>query len=148
MLFAHAPKLVLTGPYEALRPVADRAAALGSEVVLAGADLDLPVGDVAGFDWAIVAVDEASPSAPQLARAADVLATGLHRGALVVVASGRPIDPGVEVFSAELERRRGLSAGDAFAVVSCVADAVVWGSDAQAVDDASHLVARIGVPSV
>lgn len=147
MLFAHAPKLVLTGSVPALRAVADRAAALDADVVLTFNGGVVPFDDVVGFDWAIVAVDDTKPVGPQLDDAVEALAGGLRRGALVVVASDRPIEQDARRFTDDLARTSGLRAGESFAVVACEAGVVSWGVDTQAVDEARHLVSRIGSPS-
>ena len=146
MLFAHAPKLVLAGPYPVIRPVADRAAALAAEVVVLSCEMATPIDDVVGFDWAVVAVDAATPTAVQLDRAVDNLADGLRRGALVVVASDRPVAQAARRFADDLARASGLPTGEAFAVAACEAGVVTWAVDAQAEDEAAHLLERIGAP--
>jgi hypothetical protein len=146
MLFAHAPKLVLAGSCPVIRPVADRAAALDAEVVVLSSEMAAPTGDVVGFDWAVVAIDAATPTAVQLDRAVDSLADGLRRGALVVVASDHPVTQAAKRFADDLARVSGLPTGEAFAVAACEAGVVAWAVDAQAEDEAAHLVERIGAP--
>lgn len=148
MLFAHAPKLVLAGSYPAIRPVADRAAALDAEVVVLSSPITAPIDDIVGFDWAVVAVDGATPVAEQLDRAVESLAGGLRRGALVVVASEQPVGPAARRFATDLARVTGLPTGEAFAVAACEAGAITWGVDDEAVDEAAHLVSRIGLPAL
>jgi hypothetical protein len=162
--FAHAPKLVLTGVLPALRPLADRAAALDAEVVLVGAPAveppaPAPVADVAGFDVAIVAV-EADDVARQLDAAADLLAPGLRRGALVVVASRGPAESLGRCFAVDLGRRSGLDVGRDFHVagVECSArpDAtsgaqeasadVAWTLGPDGAEHVRYLLSRIGAP--
>jgi hypothetical protein len=146
MLFAHAPKLVLAGSYPVIRPVADRAAALDAEVVVLSSEMAAPMDDVVGFDWAVVAIDAATPTAVQLDRAVDSLADGLRRGALVVVASDRPVTQAAKRFADDLARASGLPTGEAFAVAACEAGVVARAGDPPAEDEAAHLVERIGAP--
>lgn len=146
MLFAHAPKLVLAGSYPVVRPVADRAAALDAEVLVLSSDVVAPLDDVVGFDWAVVAVDDATSTEVQLDRAVAGLAGGLRRGALVVLSSEHPVQQLAARFADDLSRASGLPLGEAFAVAACEAGAITWGVDAQAVDEAAHLVERIGAP--
>ena len=165
MYFAHAPKLVLTGVLTALRPLADRAAALDAEVVLVGGPVStppgdaVPVADVAGFDVAIVAVDVDAP-ARQLDSAADLLAPGLRRGALVVIASRETFESLGRCFAVELGRRSGLDVGRDFHVagahcgtrtdpVSGVEEAsadVAWTLGPDGAEHVRYLLSRIGAP--
>lgn len=147
MLFAHAPKLVLTGSYAALRGVADRASALDADVVVVCAGADLALDDVRGFDWAMLALDEATPKASQVEAALPALAGGLRRGALVIVAADGPVDDEARHVATELALRTGLDLGGSFAVVACRAGEISWGVDEQAVDEARYLVSRIGAPA-
>ncbi|NRD27884.1 hypothetical protein [Frigoribacterium sp. VKM Ac-2836] len=146
MLFAHAPKLVLAGPYPMIRPVADRAAALDAEVVVLSSELTTPIDDIVGFDWAVVAIDAATPTAVQLDRAVHSLASGLRRGALVVVASDRPVTQAAKRFADDLAEASGLATGESFAVAAYEVGVVAWAADAQAEDEAAHLLQRIGAP--
>lgn len=147
MLFAHAPKLVLAGSYPAIRPVADRAAALDAEVVLLSSEMAAPIDDIVGFDWAVVAVDATAPTAAQLDRAVESLACGVRRGALVVITSARPVGQAARRFAAALAQATGLPSGEGFAVAVCEAGTITWAVDDQAAGEAAHLVSRIGSPT-
>jgi len=151
MYFAHAPKLVLTGSSELLRPLGDRAAALGAEVVVVDADPGVPVGDVDGFDVAVVGVGGVAEVARDLGRACDVLATGLRRGALVIVSSpsdARSLEVQGRAFAADLAERSGLDLGDEFSVVAKEGDDITWNTGDEGAEVARYLVSRIaGAPT-
>lgn len=158
MYFAHAPKLVLTGSFPAIRPMADRAAALDAEVVLLGVADAVDVGDVAGFDVAVVAVDDEGDAAVEaLDRAADLITGGLRRGALIVVASAAPLEAEGHRFAEGLSCRSGLAAGRDFQVVGveCRRPStpggepgaeVTWSLDPEGAEHARYLLTRIGAP--
>ncbi|WP_185231028.1 hypothetical protein [Frigoribacterium sp. NBH87] len=152
MYFAHAPKLVLTGSSDLLRPLGDRAAVLGAEVVVVDADPGLPVGDVDGFDVAVVGVGGVAEAARDLGRATEVLAPGLRRGALLIVSSPaglRSLESEGRAFAACLAERSGLDLGDEFSVVAKEGDAITWHTGEEGAEAARYLVSRIAaVPTV
>ena len=152
MYFAQAPKLVLTGSSDLLRPLGDRAAVLGAEVVVVDADPGVPVGDVDGFDVAVVGVGGVAEAASDLGRAADVLAPGLRRGALVIVSSPahvRSLEVEGRVFAAALAERSGLDLGDEFSVAAKEGEGITWHTGEEGAEVARYLVSRIAaVPAV
>jgi hypothetical protein len=149
MYFAHAPKLVITGASSSLRETGDRAAALGAEVVVVGpapeGDLGVPVGDVDGFDVAVVAVADPATAAGELARAARLLGPGLRRGALVVVTGDEHVDDDGSRLARALAACSGLEPGAQFDVVGVAHGTVAWQTGAEGAATARYLLGRLSL---
>lgn len=160
MYFLHAPKLVLTGSSPSLRETADRAAALGAEVVVVDpasvadparitSDDAVPVlVELDGFDVALVVIADVASACDDLLPAASLLGPGLRNGALVIVSSAVSVESAGRVLAAGLGERAGLEAGRHFDVVGVEGDDVAWSTGDEGAETARYLVARLrtGVP--
>lgn len=149
MYFAHSPKLVITGASSSLRETGDRAAALGAEVVVVGpapeGDPGAPVGDLDGFDVAVVRVADRAAAAGEVARAARVLGPGLRRGALVVVTGDEHVDADGSRLALALAAFSGLQPGAQFDVVGVDHGVVAWQTGAEGAATARYLLGRLGL---
>jgi len=146
MYFVHSPKLALVGSWSWAAPAADRAAALGAEVVAVELDeqAEVAVADLDGFDVAAVfGADRAQPCAAVLGRAADLLAPALCRGALVVLCESPALDDDGRRFVDSLAERSGLEAGVEFDVVAAAGDEVVWSTSDEAAETVLYLMATL-----
>jgi hypothetical protein len=148
MYFAHTPKIVLVGSSPVLRQTGDRAAALGAEIVVVEpvpvVGLDVAVGDLDGFDVAVVGVADASSAAADALHAARVLSSGLRRGALVIVSSDEPVEAEGRRLADDLAHRTGLIVGAHFDVVGVERGSVAWQTGAEGAETTRYLIGRLG----